>query len=145
MFSLAQFVLLTLILFSYWTQTSSFVSSILGPATGVDPVPGWTGQPISFFEKGAWVPQVGLNYILGFDGLSVPLAWLTPLLTTVAIIFHWDEEHRPREFFALLLFLEMSLTGVFMALDFFLFFIFWELVLIPMFFLIGISGCPIRR
>ncbi len=140
-FSLAQLVLLTLILASFWMD----LSPILGPRTGVAPVPNWSGEAISYFEKAAWVPQAGLSYILGFDGLSVPLAWLTPLLTTLAIVFHWDEEHRPREFFALLLFLEMSLTGVFMALDFFLFFIFWELVLVPMFFLIGIWGGPNRR
>jgi NADH-quinone oxidoreductase subunit M len=140
-FSLAQLVLLTLILVSIQFD----LSSILGPRTSGSPIPGWTGEPFYYFERADWVPQAGLSYILGFDGLSVPLAWLTPLLTTLAIIFHWDEDHRPREFFALLLFLEMSLTGVFMALDFFLFFIFWELVLIPMFFLIGIWGGPNRR
>ncbi len=140
-FSLGQLVLLTLILVSFQFD----LSSILGPRVSGLPLPGWTGEPLSYFERAAWVPQAGLNYILGFDGLSVPLAWLTPLLTTLAIIFHWDEEHRPREFFALLLFLEMSLTGVFMALDFLLFLIFWELVLIPMFFLIGIWGGPNRR
>lgn len=143
-FSLAQLVLLTLVLMAFWGTTSSLVESILGPAQAAQPV-GWGGAPFYYYQKVDWVPQLGMNYILGFDGLSVPLAWLTPLLTTLAIIFHWDEEHRPREFFALLLFLEMSLTGVFMALDFFLFFIFWELVLIPMFFLIGIWGGPNRR
>ena len=140
-FSLAQLVLLTLVLVSFWGPGESVTSLVLGPR--VDPastIPGWTGEPFSYYERAAWVPQVGMNYILGFDGLSAPLAWLTPLLTTLAIIFHWDEEHRPREFFALLLFLEMSLTGVFMALDFNLFIIIWELVLIPMFFLIGIWG-----
>ena len=149
-FSLAQLALLTLILLSYWGVTLPLVESILGSPTAT-PVPNWTGasgDPFAtfiYFEKAPWVPQIGMNFILGFDGLSAPLAWLTPLLTTLAIIFHWDEEQRPREFYALLLFLEMSLTGVFMALDFFLFFIFWELVLIPMFFLIGIWGGPNRR
>ena len=146
-FSLAQLALLTLILLSFWDAASSFTSMIIGPRLA-DPnngLPMAPSSPFFYFEKASWVPQIGLNYILGFDGLSVPLAWLTPLLTTLAIIFHWDEGHRPREFFALLLFLEMSLTGVFMALDFFLFFIFWELVLIPMFFLIGIWGGPNRR
>jgi proton-translocating NADH-quinone oxidoreductase chain M len=144
-FSLAQLALLTLILLSYWGTTLPFVEIILGSPSATA-VQGWTGSSsFVYFEKVSWVPQLGMNYILGFDGLSAPLAWLTPLLTTLAIIFHWDEEHRPREFFALLLFLEMSLTGVFMALDFFLFFIFWELVLIPMFFLIGIWGGPNRR
>ena len=146
-FSVAQLALLSLILLSYWPAADSYISSLLGPrlSSPTGGIPGWTGEPFSYFEKISWVPQWGMTYILGFDGLSLPLAWLTPLLTTLAIIFHWDEEHRPREFFALLLFLEMSLTGVFVALDFFLFFIFWELVLIPMFFLIGIWGGPNRR
>ncbi len=140
LFSCAQLVLLTLILVSYWTP----LDGLLGPRI-VPQVPGGTSAPMSYYERHDWVPQLGMNYILGVDGLSTPLMWLTPLLTTLAIVFHWDEEQRPREFFALLLFLEMSLTGVFMALDFFLFFIFWELVLIPMFFLIGIWGGPNRR
>ena len=143
-FSVAQLALLTLIFVSYWMPWPEL---LLGPrlSSPTGGIPGWTGEPFSYYERADWVPQWGMNYILGFDGLSLPLAWLTPLLTTLAIIFHWDEERRPREFFALLLFLEMSLTGVFMALDFFLFFIFWELVLIPMFFLIGIWGGPNRR
>ncbi len=145
-FSLAQLALLTLVLMAFWDPTYGLVQGIIGARTDASStISYWGGAPFYYFEKAAWVPQLGMNYILGFDGLSAPLAWLTPLLTTLAIIFHWDEEHRPREFFALLLFLEMSLTGVFMALDFFLFFIFWELVLIPMFFLIGIWGGPNRR
>ncbi len=146
-FSLAQLVLLTLVLVAVYVHPSTWLDPILGPSLA-DPtngIPGGTSAPFYFFTKAPWVPQFGTSYILGVDGLSAPLAWLTPLLTTLAIVFHWDEEHRPREFFALLLFLEMSLTGVFISLDFFLFFIFWELVLIPMFFLIGIWGGPNRR
>ena len=145
-FSLAQLALLSLVLMSFWDLTTPIVDSVLGPSQGALPFVGWTGgAQFHYFVHADWVPKIGINYILGFDGLSAPLAWLTPLLTTLAIIFHWDETQRPREFYALLLFLEMSLTGVFMALDFFLFFIFWELVLIPMFFLIGIWGGPNRR
>ncbi len=146
-FSLAQLVLLTLVLIAVYVHPSAWLDPILGPSLA-DPtngIPGGTSAPFYFFTRAPWVPQFGTSYILGVDGLSAPLAWLTPLLTTLAIVFHWDEEHRPREFFALLLFLEMSLTGVFISLDFFLFFIFWELVLIPMFFLIGIWGGPNRR
>src|SRR5437867_903822 len=73
------------------------------------------------------------------------LIWLTTLLTTLAIVFHWDQEDRPQAFFGLFLFLEMTLVGVFMALDLLLFAVFWELVIIPMFFLIGIWGGPNRR
>src|SRR5437867_1364915 len=72
------------------------------------------------------------------------LVLLTPLLTTLAIGFSWDKDYRPKAFFGLLLLMEWSILGVFLTLDFFLFFIFWELVLIPMFFLIGIWGGPNR-
>jgi NADH-quinone oxidoreductase subunit M len=102
--------------------------------------------PLYYVERVPWAPQpLGWTYILGVDGLSVPLIWLTALLTTLAIVFHWDETQRPTGFFGILLFLEMALIGVFAALDFIIFFIFWELVLIPMFFLIGIWGGSNRR
>ncbi len=139
-FSVAQLALVSLILVSFWFSLDSW----LGPRI-TDQVPGGTLMPFSYLERSPWIPQLGMGYVLGVDELSVALVWLTALLTTMAIVFHWDEEHRAREFFALLLFLEMSLTGVFMALDFFLFLIFWELVLIPMFLLIGIWGGPNRR
>jgi len=98
-----------------------------------------------FVENYSWVPALGMNYILGIDGISLPLVFLTPFLTLLGMIFSWNKEHRPREFFAMLLLIQMAITGVFIALDFFLFFIFWELVLIPMFFLIGIWGGPTRK
>ncbi len=101
--------------------------------------------PLYYVERVGWWSQFGLNYIVGVDGLSVPLIWLTALLTTLAVVFHWDEEQRPRAFFGLFLFLEMALVGVFESLDFVLFAVFWELVLLPMFFLIGIWGGPNRR
>src|SRR5207249_4755417 len=101
--------------------------------------------PLYYMERVGWWTQFGFNYVVGVDGLSVPLIWLTALLTTLAVVFHWDEEVRPRAFFGLFLFLEMALVGVFLALDFIIFAIFWELVLLPMFFLIGIWGGPNRR
>ncbi len=101
--------------------------------------------PYLFTERYEWVPQLQINYILGVDGLSLPLVVLTPLLISMAILFSWHKEHRAKEFFALLLLNELSIIGVFIALDFFLFFIFWELVLIPMFFLIDVWGGPRKR
>jgi len=141
-FSAAQLAVMTLLLVAFWTRSLDWLLGLR--IAEAPPTPG-PYVPLYYVERATWVPQLGMNYLLGVDGLSLPLAWLTSLLTTLAILFHWDEEHRPREFFALLLFLELSLTGVFFALDFFLFFIFWELVLIPMFFLIGIWGGPNRR
>src|SRR2546426_5136393 len=104
-----------------------------------------TTQTYAYVEEYTWVPTLGISYVLGLDGLSLALVLLTPLLTTLAIGFSWDKDYRPKEFFALLLLMEWSITGVFVTLDFLLFFVFWELVLIPMFFLIGIWGGPNRH
>src|SRR5438093_5482731 len=86
-----------------------------------------------------------MNYVLGAGRLSAPLLFLTPLLTALANGFSWNKDVRPRQFFALLLLMEFSISGVFISLDFFLFFVFWEIVLIPMFFLIGTWGGPNRQ
>ena len=139
-FSLAELALATFVLLSFLTPAFDF---LIGARAAERTGAGWV--PLYYVERYPWVPQLGMNYILGVDGLSMPLLWLTPLLTTLGIVFQWDESHRPKEFFALLLLLEFSLSGVFLALDFVLFFVFWELVLIPMFFLIGIWGGPNRR
>jgi len=147
-FSLVETALATLLLLAFLQVRIGelpLLGLLFGP--GIPAAPPSPGEYVNlyYFERYPWVPQLGMEYILGVDGLSMPLIWLTPLLTTLAIVFSWDEAHRPKEFFALLLLLEFSLTGVFVALDFFLFFVFWELVLIPMFFLIGIWGGPNRR
>lgn len=94
------------------------------------------------YERTSWVPELGMSYILGVDGLSLPLIVLTHLLVALGIVFSWKESERPKEFFALLLLMDLSISGVFMALDLFLFFVFWELVLVPMYFLISIWGGP---
>ena len=89
-----------------------------------------------------WIPEAGISYILGVDGLSFPLVVLTTIIAFVAIIYSWGEQHRVNEFFAMLLLMETGLLGVFVSLDFFMFYIFWEVVLIPMYFLIAIWGGP---
>jgi len=81
-----------------------------------------------------------LNYAVGLDGLSLPLVLLTAFLGLVAVHISWRIDLRPREYFAWLLVLETSLLGVFSALDLVLFFLFWEIELIPMYFLITIWG-----
>ena len=105
----------------------------------------WSVQEFRYVEEYRWVPDLGISYIMAVDGLSLGLVLLTPLLTTLAIAFSWDKDYRPKAFFGLLLLMEWSILGVFVTLDFFLFFVFWELVLIPMFFLIGIWGGPNRN
>ena len=86
-----------------------------------------------------------MRYAFGLDGLSMPLVLLTTFLTTVAVLISWRIDLRPRAYFAWLLLLETSVLGVFTALDLLVFFLFWELELIPMFLLISIWGHGDRR
>jgi NADH-quinone oxidoreductase subunit M len=95
---------------------------------------------IQFEERFAWIPAIGIQYLVGVDGLSLPMVVLTGLLTFLAVIASWRIDLRTKEYFALLLVLETGVLGVFCALDFFLFFLFWEVELIPMYLLIGIWG-----
>ena len=94
-----------------------------------------------------WFQVAGLqvNYILGVDGLSILLLLLTTFLTPIAILSTWSAiEERVKEFMVFFLLLEIGMVGVFLALDLFLFYIFWEFTLVPMYFLIGIWGGPNR-
>jgi NADH-quinone oxidoreductase subunit M len=98
------------------------------------------------FEKPlAWFPQVNIFYYMGADGLSVPMIFLTGLLSFVSIFVSFGIKNRVKEYFAWFLLLEVGMYGVFSALDFFLFYIFWEIMLVPMYFLIGVWGGPRRE
>jgi len=103
------------------------------------------GAGFQFVEMAEWVPQVGIGYHLGADGISVSMVFLSALLTFLAIVASWRTDKRPGAFFALLLLLEVGMNGVFLALDLVLFYVFWELVLVPMYFLIGTWGGPRRE
>ncbi len=93
-----------------------------------------------------WIPSANIRYALGVDGMSILLVLLTTLLTPIAIISSWSAiEDRVKEYYAFMLLLETGMVGVFVALDLFLFYIFWEFTLVPMYFLIGIWGGPNRR
>jgi len=96
-------------------------------------------------EKSPWVPSLNVNYILGADELSVVLVFLNALLTPLALAISWDEHHRVAAFFAMFLFMETTINGVFLSLDLFQFLIFWEVGLVPMYFLIAVWGGPGRR
>lgn len=102
------------------------------------------GEQFQFVDRHLWlssqVAPFDVQYALGLDGLSLPLVVLTAFLTTVAVLVSWGVELRPKEYFAWLLVLETSLLGVFSALDLVLFFLFFELELVPMYFLISIWG-----
>lgn len=95
-----------------------------------------------FYESYEWIPSLGVSYIVGIDGISLPLLLITPLLTFLSILFSWDVTTRPKEYFGLMLVMQVGITGVFVLMDYFVFYIFWEIVLIPMYFLIGIWGGP---
>lgn len=87
-----------------------------------------------------WIPQAGIRYHLGVDGISITMLLLSALLGLIAIVASWNVKDRVKAYMAMLLLLQVGMNGVFVALDFVLFYVFWELVLVPMFFLIGIWG-----
>jgi NADH-quinone oxidoreductase subunit M len=92
-----------------------------------------------------WIPAIGVSYHFGIDGIALLLVLLTTLLGVLAFLSSWSAiEHREKEYYVFLLLLQTGMLGVFMALDFFLFYVFWEVMLVPMYFLIGIWGGPRR-
>jgi NADH-quinone oxidoreductase subunit M len=95
---------------------------------------------IQFEEKLPWIPAINCFYHVGVDGLSLPLVILMTFLGFLSVLVSWKVQLRPREYFIWLLLLETSILGVFCSLDLILFFLFWELELVPMYFLISIWG-----
>jgi NADH-quinone oxidoreductase subunit M len=100
---------------------------------------------IQFGVTAAWIPTFNINYHVGVDGLSMPMVFLTALLSFVSILASWNIDKSPRGYFSLFLLLDAGMMGVFVALDFFLFYVFWEVMLLPMYFLIGMWGGPQRQ
>jgi NADH-quinone oxidoreductase subunit M len=98
-----------------------------------------------FVERIPWISALGVEYHMGIDGLSVPLVWLTTLLLFLATFASWNIEKGVKGYMILLLLLEVGINGVFCSLDLFLFYVFWEVMLLPMYFLIGIWGGPRRE
>jgi NADH:ubiquinone oxidoreductase subunit 4 (subunit M) len=106
-----------------------------------------TNASLQMVERLPWFQLAGMqiDYFLGVDGLSVLLVLLTTFLTPISIISTWSAvEDRVKEFLIFFLLLEVGMVGVFLAQDIFLFYIFWEFTLVPMYFLIGIWGGPRR-
>ena len=123
-----------------WTSGVTFVVSI----------PLWfkfdqTSAKFQFVEKLEWMPQFGISYHIGVDGISLLFVMLTTLLTPICILASWDSiKDRVKEFMISFLILETFMIGMFCALDLFVFYIFFEAVLIPMFIIIGVWGGPRR-
>ena len=96
---------------------------------------------MQFREQEHWISALNINYSLGLDGISVLFVLLTAFITVLCVLVSWESvQEKAKEFYIALLFLEGAMMGVFCALDFFLFYVFWEAMLIPMFLLIGIWG-----
>lgn len=100
---------------------------------------------VQMVEKVSWSKTIGASYYLGVDGISLPMFFLAALLSLIAVGASWNINQKVKGYFALLLLLEVGMLGVFVALDYILFYVFWEIVLLPMFFLIGIWGGPRRE
>ncbi len=102
---------------------------------------------MQFHYRHAWIsaPFIQIDYQMGIDGLSLFLVLLTAFLMPISILASWPITHRVKEFFILLLVLETGMLGVFVALDLFLFYVFWEVMLIPMYLIIGVWGHERRR
>lgn len=101
-----------------------------------------TAAAPQFVELFAWIPAFNIHYKVGVDGLSLPMILLTTLLSLISIVASFGIEKRVKEYFFWFLMLETGMMGVFVSLDFFLFYVFWEITLVPMYFLIGIWGGP---
>jgi len=99
---------------------------------------------LQFVEKFDWVPSLGIQYFLGVDGLGLLMVLLTAIVTPLAILASWRMDDRPHVYHALILWLQAGLFGTFTALNFFHWFLFWELGLIPAFFLVKLWGGPKR-
>ncbi|HYC78603.1 MAG TPA: NADH-quinone oxidoreductase subunit M, partial [Planctomycetota bacterium] len=103
-----------------------------------------TAKDIRYVEYANWIPSFNINYFLGVDGLSLTLLILTAALSILCIYYSFGIENGVKAYMSLFLLLEAGLMGVFSAMDFFLFYVFWEVVLLPMYFLIGVWGGPKR-
>src|SRR5216683_3373437 len=107
---------------------------------------GSSGAGFHMVEKASWASSFGMNYVVAIDGISLPLLLIATSLTLLATAGSWDLINtRQGEYYALLLLLETGIIGVFTSLNLILFYVFWEIVLVPMFFLIGIWGGPRKK
>jgi NADH-quinone oxidoreductase subunit M len=134
-------LLLALLLLLAFARPDLVIAGWTGPSVPVDPTTG----AMQFVTRIPWIPQLNISYAVGLDGISLPMFVLNALLVFLAVLVSWRITLRPREYFALILVLETAVAGVFASLDFFLFFLFWELELAPMFLLIGIWGSDRRE
>jgi NADH-quinone oxidoreductase subunit M len=99
-----------------------------------------TAGEMQLVERIPWMPAFGIEYLIGIDGISLFLVLLTTLLMPLAVLASWSVKERVKEYLIFMLLLETGMLGAFVALDLFLFYVFWEVMLVPMYFLIGVWG-----
>ncbi|GAB4482071.1 MAG: NADH-quinone oxidoreductase subunit M [Anaerolineae bacterium] len=128
---------------------ATFISLALGTYVfiGVNRLYGAGATDLFFFTDGRWewVPQLGIGYHMGVDGVSAPMVMLTGLASFAGVLISWGINDRPREFFAFFMLLVAGVYGVFVALDLFLLFFFYELAIFPMYLLIAVWGWKVLR
>ncbi len=134
--------LVVLVLPASWARwtTAAFMVADLGLVGVLLAVFSRTSPGMQLIESAPWIPSLHVNYLLGVDGISVTMVALSALLSFVVVLGSWNTEDRPKTWFIMLLLLESGMNGVFVALDFVLFYVFWEWVLIPMYFIIAWWG-----
>ncbi len=163
MFPVLSLVLATLLLgtvvtfvagrYARWVALATSIVFLAETAALIWQYPGWPGYTsgavpgFAFQESYAWIHLgwLQVNYTVGVDGISLVLILLTAVLQIATVVYSWEETRRPGPWFGLVLLTCLGCVGVFVALDILLFFLFWEAVLVPMFFLIGYWGGPRRR
>src|SRR5438128_6183190 len=102
-----------------------------------------TSDQMQFVENFQWIQTLGANFHVGIDGISLLLVLLTTLLGPLAVLSSWEAiDTRVKEYYVFMMMLQAGMLGVFISLDFFLFYVFWEVMLVPMYFLIGVWGGP---
>jgi NADH-quinone oxidoreductase subunit M len=125
----------TLLILALLSSIAAFIWS-LRLFQAFDPAAG----EMQFVERIPWMPAFGIGYIVGVDGISLFLVLLTTFLMPLAIVASWTVQDRIKEYLFFMLVLETGMLGAFVALDLFLFYVFWEVMLVPMYFLIGVWG-----
>ena len=116
--------------------------NLTGPYDYLEKPFGGTPGVVQMVQEANWIPAFNIKYKVGIDGLSFPLVILSTFICFLSLIASWNIEKMTKGYMALFLFLETGILGVFLSLDFFLFYVFFEVSLLPMYFLIGIWGGP---
>ena len=127
----------------WWGNIAMFVSFLVSVPLVFRFTSEAPDQQFKFIEQYNWIPSIGAQYHLGIDGFSFLLIMLTTVLGYLAVLSSWSSiRERAKEYYAMFLLLQVGMLGVFMSLDFFLFYVFWEVMLVPMYFIIGVWGGP---